>query len=321
MSDICAAIQQETQRCVLATIIEVEGHAYRKEGVSMLFIEQGHALGNISPGCLENDLQARVTSILDEGKACKVEYDMRPTDDMMWGENIGCGGRIMVLLEPIMGELRTILSQMDDMFNRGESVQLERMIREQDLEVTYHLQSFTSTSPIVSTMVESMAEGGDESTHGLVSVLSTYYSKPRLIILGAGDDVIPVVKLAMRIGFRVTVADWRSELCITSRFPGATLFIDFPSSLFNKLHITHADYVLLLSHQFQREREFLELLQEVPCAYVGIMGSKERTSRLMEGLSPFPTLSSPVGKDIGAEGPEEIAISIAAELVELKRSR
>ncbi|WP_090950016.1 XdhC family protein [Paenibacillus sp. OK060] len=144
--------------------------------------------------------------------------------------------------------------------------------------------------------------------------------KPRLIIIGAGNDVIPVARLGKSAGFRVVVADWRETFCTTERFPGVEFVRGFPSEIMPVLDIQSGDYIVLMSHQFPREREFLELLEDRNYAYLGIMGSRTRTARLLNDLPPLKQLHSPVGLTIGADGPEEIAISIAAELIACKRA-
>lgn len=91
MHDLCAIAAREP-RCVLATAVKVEGHAYRKQGVSMLLTGEGEMYGSISPGCLESDLQARVEHVLDTGQLEFVEYDMRPEDDLSWGKQLAAAG-------------------------------------------------------------------------------------------------------------------------------------------------------------------------------------------------------------------------------------
>ncbi|SDK22980.1 XdhC and CoxI family protein [Paenibacillus sp. OK060] len=152
MHDLCAIAAREP-RCVLATAVKVEGHAYRKQGVSMLLTEEGVMYGSISPGCLESDLQARVDRVLDTQQLEFVEYDMRPEDDLSWGETIGCGGLIIVLLEPVCAELRSILSHMHTYFQSGSAVELTRSFYDQYTRIHYVIQlaedaeSQTSLSP------------------------------------------------------------------------------------------------------------------------------------------------------------------------------
>jgi xanthine/CO dehydrogenase XdhC/CoxF family maturation factor len=366
MHDMCAIAAREP-RCVLATAVKVEGHAYRKQGVSMLLTEEGTMYGSISPGCLESDLQARVDRVLDTQQLEFVEYDMRPEDDLSWGETIGCGGLIIVLLEPVCGELRSILSRMHTYFQSGSAVELTRSFYDQYTRIHYVIQpaedaeSKTSLypSPVakgaslgpINTMIteetptprlslvvihssETDATASNSGESNLqkdelteperwdvpLQISARYEPKPRLIIIGAGNDVIPVACLGKSAGFRVVVADWRETLCSAERFPGVELVRGFPREIMPVLDIQSGDYIVLMSHQFPREREFLELLEDRNYAYLGIMGSRTRTARLLNNLPPLKHLHSPVGLTIGADGPEEIAISIAAELIACKHA-
>ncbi|QOS79275.1 XdhC family protein [Paenibacillus sp. JNUCC31] len=330
MHDLCAMAAREA-RCVLATAIKVEGHAYRKQGVSMLLTEEGGMYGSISPGCLESDLQARVDRVLDTEQLEFVEYDMRPADDLSWGETIGCGGLIIVLLEPVCGELRSILSHMHTYFQSGSTVELTRSFYHQYTRIHYVIKVLIHPSESAAAATDSgfgsgksefQREGRSEAERWDIplQISTRYVPKPRLIIVGAGNDVIPVARLGQSAGFRVVVADWRETLCTPERFPGVELVQGFPREIISVLDIQGGDYIVLMSHQFPREREFLELLEDRNYAYLGIMGSRTRTARLLNDLPPMKHVHSPVGLTIGANGPEEIAISIAAELIACKRA-
>ncbi|MEK4057505.1 XdhC family protein [Paenibacillus sp. FSL F4-0087] len=364
MHDMCAIAAREP-RCVLATAVKVEGHAYRKQGVSMLLTEEGAMYGSISPGCLESDLQARVDRVLDTQQLEFVEYDMRPEDDLSWGETIGCGGLIIVLLEPVCGELRSVMSHMHAYFQCGSAVVLTRSFYDNYTQIHYVIQLaedeksqtslshspvakgaslgpintlITEVTPRLSLVIIHSSEAdaiafnsgeSDLQRHGLndaerwdvpLQISARYEPKSRLIIIGAGNDVIPVARLGKSAGFRVVIADWRETLCTAERFPGVELIHGFPSEIMPVLDIQSGDYIVLMSHQFPREREFLELLEDRDYAYIGIMGSRTRTARLLNDLPPLKHLHSPVGLSIGADGPEEIAISIAAELIACKRA-
>ncbi|MCW3790515.1 XdhC family protein [Paenibacillus sp. LS1] len=397
MHDLCAIAARET-RCVLATAIKVEGHAYRKQGVSMLLTEDGKMVGSISPGCLESDLQARVSHVLDTKQMEFAEYDMRPEDDLSWGETIGCGGLVVVLLEPVCGELRHTLQKMHECLQTGATTALTRMFQDDYTKVQYGWKRIepaetshepnlrpslvlrhdrvvnhnlaplqgdeqhssgntkhentasTQHSPeiprltLVPEVVTATSNGSHSShlsansqhiseadaeiaTNNTISTnpwnlpqqhTSLYTPKPRLIIIGAGNDVIPVARLARSAGFRVVVADWRESLCTSERFPEAELVLGFPREIMPLLNVNNRDYLILMSHNFPRERELLEMVVNCEYAYLGIMGSKTRTARLLDGFPPLKYVHSPVGLSIGADGPEQIAISIAAELIACK---
>ncbi|WP_433744027.1 XdhC family protein [Paenibacillus amylolyticus] len=396
MHDLCAIAAREP-RCVLATAIKVEGHAYRKQGVSMLLTEDGKMVGSISPGCLESDLQARVSRVLDTKQMEFAEYDMRPEDDLSWGETIGCGGLVVVLLEPVCGELRYTLQKMHDCFQSGAATALIRTFQDDHTRVEYDWKRIEPTEkrhqpvlrpalvppdslanynpaplqvdvqnsnssikhehtvstqhssdiPRLTLVPEVVPATSNESRSSHLSgdsqhisdadaeivanntvstnpwdlpqqLTSLYAPKPRLIIAGAGNDVIPVARLAQSAGFRVVVADWRESLCTLERFPETELVLGFPCEIMPLLNVNKGDYLIMMSHNFPRERELLEMLVDCEYAYLGIMGSKTRTARLLDGLPPLNNVHSPVGLSIGADGPEQIAISIAAELIACK---
>ncbi|MCM3783757.1 XdhC family protein [Neobacillus mesonae] len=324
MHDICMAAESMREKLVLATAVYVEGHAYRKQGVAMLFTEQGQMIGSISPGCIETDLSLHAENVMAAGSPKKVIYDMRPDDDLSWGENIGCGGLLHILLEPVDSELRQMLSELTKLLNLGHAVTFSRLWLEEEQRVCRY--SLRSVTPSLQEGVELRGKvysfGANQKCHeGEVLYCHTYSSKPRLIVIGAGNDSIPVVRLAQASGFRVLVADWREALCTAERFPNAELFVGFPAKIYESINIQHVDYILLLSHHFPNERTFLEKLQGTPYKYLGILGSRTRTSKLTEGLYSLPHLHAPVGLTIGSEGPEEIAVAIAAELISIKRGK
>ncbi|MEK5057494.1 hypothetical protein BK126_10845 [Paenibacillus sp. FSL H7-0326] len=326
MHDICKLVQTTETKLVLATAVYVEGHAYRKQGATMLFAEQGLMYGSISPGCIETDLSLHAEYVMSTGCPQKIVYDMRPDDDLSWGENMGCGGLLHILLEPVDAALKQILLEMGGLLDRGIQVDLRRTcsadegaIRDYSVQYIPHKDSESSKSHAKITSHPSLAaqewhSGGWLYTH-------TYTPKPRLIVIGAGNDSISVVRMAIASGFRVVVADWREALVSADRFPGAELLVGFPNEIYRHLQITSQDYILLLSHHYPHERSFLELLSAASYTYLGILGSRTRTSRLIEGLPALPRLHAPVGLAIGSEGPEEIAIAIVAELISVKRGQ
>ncbi|MCM3132770.1 XdhC family protein [Paenibacillus polysaccharolyticus] len=338
MHDLCAIALRET-RSVLATAIKVEGHAYRKQGVSMLITEDGRMYGSISPGCLESDLQARVSRVLETQQLELASYDMRPEDDLSWGETIGCGGLVVVLLEPICGELYDIMKQMQRCLDAAIAVSLLRSFNDDYTNITYRcskIESVKSAEPGQEQYLTAN-EQPDRFENDLSlscppdlevrnnpwnlpqHFTSLYTPKPRLIIIGAGNDVVPVAALSQSAGFRVVITDWRAALCTPERFPDAELVHGFPQEVFPQLNINEHDYLILMSHQFPREREWIALLDNTNYAYLGIMGSRTRTARLFDGMPPLHHVHSPVGLSIGADGPEEIAISIVAEMIAVRR--
>ncbi|AEI41776.1 XdhC family protein [Paenibacillus mucilaginosus] len=311
MHGLVEVLFRTPHRAVLATVMEVEGHAYRKAGASMLLLENGSRYGSISPGCLESDLSDRVEGLLRSGGAEMVEYDMRPADDFSWGEAIGCGGMIRVLLEPVHGMLLHVLLEVKRRLDRGQEAGLLRSFVSSYTQAEYKL---TEGEPNAA---------GDAAVlkmeDGVLRLVSSYTPRPRLLLFGASDDAVPVAELAQKSGFRVTVADWREGLCTSLRFPRASRVIGQPERIVERLQLTERDYVLIMSHHYPHDAKLLELLLPNQYKYVGVMGSISRTERLLGGRPAPDWLHYPVGLAIRAAGPEEIAISIAAQLIEVRR--
>ncbi|MDR6884381.1 XdhC family protein [Bacillus sp. 3255] len=306
--DILREMERHKQAVVLATVIHVEGHAYRKQGAMMLLMTDGSMFGSISPGCLEADLSGYAPLVWESSKPQMVEYDMRPADDFGWGETIGCGGLIRILLEPVTGELLVQLLAIRAGLERGEAVRLKRVFRKGYSDIVYKLSGAYEAAE---------EESGRKMPIPAYSHL--FLPKPRLIIFGANPDAVPLAELAAGSGFRVVVTDWRDAYCTPERFPGAETIAAFPQALVQQLALRPDDYVVVMSHQFDKDADFVRGVLNGQLQYLGIMGSRVRTEKLLDGAERPPWLHYPVGLNIGSEGPEENAVSIVAELIRTKR--
>ncbi|MBB3111256.1 xanthine dehydrogenase accessory factor [Paenibacillus phyllosphaerae] len=303
--NILHAVRTDRQPSVLATIIEVEGHSYRKSGASMLFRLADEPIGSISPGCLEADLKERIAEVWTTGTPQRVFYNMNADEDAIWGEAVGCGGRITVLLEAVQGELREKLTCLHDKLAVGESVMLERNFDED--HVGYSIQSASRITAV--------------QQYGC----TVFRPQRRVLLFGAGEDSRPIYERLRRVGFQVLVTDWRAGLLTESRFPGAALMAGSPEEIVLQAGIGKADYAVITSHQLMYDRAMLAALLPIEPEYIGIIGSRRRIEMLFDGLGRgtpnAANIHAPIGLSIGAEGPEEIAISIAAELIAVRAGR
>ncbi|PLS03228.1 XdhC family protein [Neobacillus cucumis] len=320
---------------VLATIIRVEGSAYRKEGTSMLFRGDGTQIGLLSAGCLEKDLSYHVQDVINQRNTKTIVYDLRDEDDLSWGQGAGCNGVISVLLEPIDACLREHLCKLKFHLDSGRRVTMIKklskdysvsdylfMTDEQQLFGKWHGRLSLQIKSLLNCIHQSLPKSGITFSQELSAdlYLHCFEPKPRLIVFGAGRDAVPLVSMASQAGFSVLVSDWRPALCKEKFFPDADqLFMGFPSEVMSMLSLSSIDSVIILTHHFQRDRELLHLLKGHKLRYLGVLGSKARTKRLFDGREIPPEITSPVGLPIGAEGPEEIAISIVAELIQRQR--
>lgn len=221
---------------------------------------------------------------------------------------------IRILLEPLAGELLVNLLVVKNRLDRCEAVELIRTYTDGYSEIRYALRgSGIDEEGLSATSAER------ESFRFVTSMF--FVPKPRVIVFGANPDAVPLVQMAASSGFRVVVADWRESFCNAERFPGVETIVAFPETLVEKLALNERDYVVIMSHQFEKDTAFFRGIMAYPLHYLGIMGSKERTAKMVEGFERPNWLHAPIGLNIGSEGAFENAISIVAELIAIKRGK
>lgn len=329
--DVLQKISTAKEDCMLATIVRVDGSAYRKAGAMMLFTQNGNKVGMLSVGCLEEDLEHRAHTLLkaDGEQAEKIVYDMSAEDDLGWGRGVGCNGKVHILLEKLTKCKREHMKKVLHHVNNGVEVMAVRHFSFQPLTVSTvyhtgdgHLFGDTSTNgndyPYEKNTKKPHHVLKEKKLFKMYGNTYIHQFKPqlRLFIFGAGEDVKPLAKMAAETGFSVYVWDWRPALLTASDFPG----IQFVRTNWEEqIHFMEMDAVVIMTHDFQRDKELLHKLLEQPLCYLGILGPRKRTTRLLEGEETPDKVSSPVGLAIGAEGAEEIAISILADLIRVKR--
>jgi xanthine/CO dehydrogenase XdhC/CoxF family maturation factor len=322
---ILNALDSARGESVLATIIRVDGSAYRKEGTMMLFQEGGSKVGVLSGGCLEEDLYERIIQLPDECSSQLYSYDMSSEDDLSWGQGAGCNGVLHVLLERIDSRLQLMLFKVKNTLQQGRAVTIVKTLDSMN-QVTACL--FLTESEVFGDWKNDLT--AHQRQHFL-NVAKTAFMKngegsyfiqrlepkPRLILFGAGKDTVPIAKLASSVGFTVIVSDWRPSLCNRVFFPKADEWIvGFPEEALGELSFRKTDTIVIATHHFQHDRLLLNGLFKAKVGYIGLLGSKKRTEKLLQGKVPPDHFFSPVGLPIGAEGPEEIAVSVIAEVLQ-----
>ncbi|MHC0038347.1 XdhC family protein [Pseudoneobacillus sp. C159] len=307
---ILEAIQHSTEKSILATIIHIYGSAYLREGTSMLIMENGERVGMVSPGCLEEDLFLRSKDLFLSTCPQIVTYDLSSDDDYGWGQGMGCNGVIKILLEPITEQLRADLLYLKSSLEKGFSV-----LHEKEFSDDFAFQKSTfqiykdPKKPSIINHFRPSREG--------YKYTYLFTPPPRILLFGAGEDAKPLVSLASKIGFNVTLCDWRPGLCNESHFPSANEFIiGTPLQIIHSCRISKNDFIVIMSHNFLKDQEFLIELINYQVRYIGILGSTQRTNRLLGERVCHKNLFFPIGLPIGAKGSEEIAVSIMAQVIQ-----
>jgi xanthine dehydrogenase accessory factor len=337
--DILDALKFDGRRSVLATIVQVEGSAYRKPGAAMLFLEDGSQVGLLTAGCLEADLAVRISEWMEKkeqfekAESRTIRYDMSGEDDLSWEQGAGCNGIVHVLLEPVTSRLRSDLLRLRELLKAGIGVSFIRELSPEGVVRNYsfipekgdmfggqgnraHMQLSEKFIPCGNASDCYLVY--DESDSSLF--IQRLAPRPKLTLIGAGPDARPLARLAAEVGFSVTVADWRDSFCNQSFFPAADeRIVAPPRKLLEKLELTPQDYVVVMTHHFQNDKEFVRKLTKQKLRYLGVLGTERRISRLLGEEEAPAFLHSPVGLGIGAEGPEEIAVSVVAEMISIHR--
>ncbi|MDB4896214.1 MAG: pucA [Firmicutes bacterium] len=305
-----AKVAQSGRRALLATVIRASGPSYRKPGASAVVAEDGEIIGAISGGCLEADLLVAAEEILRGAPPRVLEYDTSSEEDLIWGTSSGCGGRVQILLAPVPAEL---VSAAQAELRAGRAVVLHTCIAPgPDLGRRTLGGATARTEPY-------WYSDGETICHQLLAPPVT------MLLCGAGNDAQPVAKLAAAATFRVAVVDHRASWATAERFPDAqAVIVCQPEELDAHLPIPAGSYAVLMTHHYHKDLAYLKMLLEQPVAYVGLLGARERSRALVRqllrerpdlGEAARTRLRAPVGLEIGADGPFEIALSIVAELV------
>ncbi|WP_332691723.1 XdhC family protein [Halalkalibacter lacteus] len=328
--------------CALATVIEVEGSAYRHEGAKMLFMGNCKQFGMISGGCLEEDLQIHAMNVISEKSSKTLTYDLHSEDDLGWGQGAGCNGRIKVLVEPfywqeVGGDGSLLWPQVLATFDQGDPIISVRGVGG-DMEGARFF--FTTDGEMVGSCcspqfarllskdVEQFYKDDRVFEYRFNVELKTHFifelheSKDIIYIFGAGPDVEPIVRRVAEFDFCPIVIDPRESRCNVSNFPQASLLVtEHPETFLAKNSIKENSYVLIMTHSFIRDRHIVSFFIKDQPKYLGILGPKRRTERLLYQGEVPEWIHSPVGTDIDAEGAEEISISIVGELIKVRNQK
>jgi xanthine/CO dehydrogenase XdhC/CoxF family maturation factor/GTP:adenosylcobinamide-phosphate guanylyltransferase len=280
---------------VLATVCEVKGSAYRRPGARMLLTAGGESAGIINGGCLDSDLWSAAREIMATGDPRLLSYDSTSPADIVWGLGLGCRGVVRILLEPAHD-----LTWLRD----GNTI---ATVFEGKRLGTIKIDPSGPEHPRVVRM-----DGGR-------ALVETLQPPAPLWIFGAGADAAPLATLASALGWTVEAVDLRAQL------PGRPMHLPSRSiapERLSELDISPRAACVVMTHNFLHDLAALRFLLGTPARYIGVLGPRARTEELLAALRKEMTVSreqiariyAPVGLDIGAETPEEIALSIMAEI-------
>ncbi|SFE52713.1 XdhC family protein [Alteribacillus iranensis] len=337
--------QVENKKSVLVTVVEVSGSAYRREGAKMLVDESGKTTGMISGGCLESDVAEVAKEVLETGKSVLKTYVM--DEDLVWGLGLGCPGTVHLFMELVPAEeeafsawINAIETDQEGMMATvvEESQSSRRLfVPKKDGNSVGTIQDSYLEQQIKDTVAKKFAERNpksetvpykDEAGNQVDVFLDVYQPPIPLLIFGAGHDAIPVARYAVSLGMKTTVIDQRLYYNSEERFPGTNRIIASPSQFADNVHIDDRTYVIVMNHHIERDRDTLKFVLPSDACYVGVLGPRKRRVKMLEAIkeegiefssSQLARMYNPIGLDIGASTPEEIAISMMSEIIAIQK--
>jgi xanthine dehydrogenase accessory factor len=324
----------------LATVVQVEGSSYRKPGARMLSGMNGRVAGSVSGGCLEKDVISRGLRVVLNGRPELAVYDTTDQDDLAFGTSLGCEGRIEILVEPLLpGSAWPLRHLVEQVVDRRSALALGTYYFEEadGLRMGHYawdaarVEKALSAPPEIERDLHSVLSTKKNLTRKYafspdpVTVFIERLAPPRpLVIFGAGHDVPPLVRLARELGFHVTVVDRRSEFADPKAFPEADRVICArPGHEKGAVRLDENTAAVVMNHHYDTDAAWLDRLLVSPVAYLGMLGPRRRTGRILDELRQggkvfsepqLARVHAPAGLDIGSENPEQIALSILAEI-------
>jgi xanthine/CO dehydrogenase XdhC/CoxF family maturation factor len=321
----------EGKAVALATVVRVIGSAYRREGAKMVVREDGGSACMISGGCLEQEMIEVAMGILAKGQPGRTVFDY--DEDKTWWP--GCGGTVEVWVEPV--EPGDLLYRWLATSSEADPSVLATVIGGGDGRVWVHpdgsVEGRISPPDLHDSVVRAaggMLAGGSRPTTRYMGEAEVFFDLsspvPELVLFGAGHDAKPMANQALVLGFRVTVVDARPDLLVG--FEGVQTIQAAPEEYAHKVPLSPRHNVIVMNHHLDIDRKALQYVLRSPARYVGVLGPSNRLEKILEsarreGFVPTPEqmarLRNPIGLDIGAESPEEIAVAALAEIIALQR--
>ena len=324
--DRLAQLAQAGRRTALATVVRVRGSAYRHEGAKLLVAEDGSTTGNVSGGCLEQDVREVCLQVIRSGRAELRSYCSSADEIEAWDLGVGCEGEVLVFVEPVTEPRPRERALLDGrrpfavcrvMPGKGEGGRGKSgstpVLRD---------AAPASPSPLPPSPAVSPAAVPEKGPLELDRLRGLW---PRIV-----DDARPLARFAADVGFRVVVVDRRPGYLTVERFPSAARLVESNGAeLPERLALDAASYAVVMTHNFADDQAYLRALLGTPVAYIGMLGPRQRTERIVRivrnlgaaGPVDEARIFGPVGLDIGTDGAEQVALAVIAEVLAVRSGR
>ncbi len=339
MRDILGTMNSwlEDERSIaLATVVKTWGSAPRREGAKMGITDEMAMTGSVSGGCVEGAVVEEALAGLKDGKPRLLKFGV--ADDMAWEVGLTCGGSIEVFVEPLDSLWWDALADLAarDHFGVTVTVMDGDYIGEKALLDSAGVVLYQTDALPDDMLARLKAAARESSKSGIVTLnedenetrvmIDMQVERPHLILIGGVHVSIPLQAMASQVGFRVSIVDPRSAFASKERFPNAANILhSYPDKALLQLGLDRSTYLAVLTHDPKIDDKALITALPANIPYVGVLSSgrthRQRVARLKEaGLSDdlITRIRTPIGIDIGASTPEEIAVCILAEIIAVR---
>ena len=314
-------LARDGRRCALATVTRIVGSAYRRPGAKLLIEDGGAILGSVSGGCLEEDVRQVGLRAIESGRARLRRYATGDDEDTVWGLGLGCNGEVDVVVQAIAPEQLPLWERVRARLQGDAPFALVHPLEEGGpggVELVEAPDPSLVGAPPFRASSDAFGGSADGSSRAGSDVfVECLTPPPRLLVCGAGEDARPLVAFASAAGFRVLVADHRPAFLTPARFSDARTLLAMRPTDDTPLPSEGETFAVVMTHSLARDIEWVRRLLESSVPYVGLLGPRARTDGLLArlGATGSDRVFGPVGLDLGADGPEQVALSIVSELL------
>jgi xanthine/CO dehydrogenase XdhC/CoxF family maturation factor len=334
--DRILALEAVGRQVGLGTVVRIGGSAYRRPGAKLLIEDDGSTHGGVSGGCLEADVREVALQVLRENRPRLRHYDTGTDEQTVWGLGLGCNGSVDVFVQPMTGEALRTMRRVKELL-RGDLpfaictvIEGPHAVGRMLLLSDHGLEGSTG-DPDLDQDLETRARGATElgvsilnETAGYRVFIEVCLPPPWLLVIGAGDDAMPLVRFAAEVGFRSVVVDHRPAYLTPDRFPDALRLVTAPpQGGIGTLPAGTNSYAVVMNHSLVHDREWVQRLLSTPVRYIGMLGPRDRSEEILQelGVARGERVYGPVGLDLGADGPEQVALSVVGELLAVRSGR
>ncbi len=335
--DELAALRARGALAALATVVRVNGSAYRHEGAKLLVAEDARTVGNVSGGCLEADVREVAMRVIATGVSEQRSYCGGSDEISAWDLGVGCDGEVEILIEPVTtlraaersavaqeipylaitrlggpnaeGESPRVVFAAGELHGTLADAQLDAAVRRDAAEWAR------------------LGESHLRVVDGATLFVDVMEPPPRLVVVSAGEDARVLARLASEVGFRVVTVDRRPGLLVREHFPDAVRLLESDATRLNELLVLEpSSFAVVMTHDFADDTAYLRALLETPVRYIGMLGPRQRTDRIIARLGvtsavDLARIFGPVGLDIGTDGAEQVALAVLAEILAVRSGR